>query len=324
MGEIVVGLASSHAFALREPDRWDATRQMSRGFYKQRYGAEPPERPEIDSETTEANQDRYGPLGTALANIRQRMQDLRPDTLILLGDDQDENFLEDNLPQFAIFTGEQIMPGRRGMDQIEERTYRCDSALAKGILDYMVEDGFDLASSNRLGDDRLKSHAHTQILGFLELDPQVAILPIFVNAHLPAPTPKRCLEFGQGLRRAIEAQQDGKRVAIYGSGGLSHFPPDFPFREYSGPGGYGWIDVDFDRAMIDNMASGRGSELAKLTSADLFRSGNMETRQWITLMGAMGDIPPAELVYEPFFRGIMGMAAGSWEPGKALAGSARS
>jgi hypothetical protein len=321
MGQVVAGFASSHAFALREPERWDATRQMSRGFYKQRYGAEPPERPEIAAETDEENAARYSRLWSVLEGIRSRLHELKPDALILLGDDQDENFLEDNLPQLAIFKGEEITPGRRGMDQVAERPYRCDAVLAEGILRHMVEDGFDLASSNRLPDDRLKSHAHTQILSFLDLDPDVALVPIFVNAHLPAPTPRRCYEFGQGLRRAVEAQTDGKRVALYASGGLSHFPPDFPFRQYSGPGCYGWIDVEFDRALVEHMTAGRGSELAKLTSADLLRSGNMETRQWIALVGAMGDIPPAQLVYEPFFRGIMGMAAGIWEPTGVPVGS---
>jgi len=34
---------------------------------------------------------------------------IKPDALILIGDDQNENFKEDNLPQIAIYLGEQFI-----------------------------------------------------------------------------------------------------------------------------------------------------------------------------------------------------------------------
>jgi hypothetical protein len=42
-------------------------------------------------------------------------------------------------------------------------------------------------------------------------------------------------------------------------------------------------------------------------------------RQWIVLQGALGEARPKHLVYEPFFRGVMGMAVGLWELEPALA-----
>src|SRR5581483_5280658 len=159
-----------------------------------------------------------------------------------------------------------------------------------------------------------RSHAHVQILRMLDPTAQIPIVPIFVNAiHVPAPTPARCYQFGAGLRRVIERQPDTKRVALFASGGLSHYTAGFPWPHYDGQATLGWIHVDFDRMAVGHMAEGRGSELRKLTSKDLLDSGNIEMRQWIVLMGALGDVPPTELVYEPFFRGIMGMAAGCWD-----------
>src|SRR5438309_1659291 len=148
------------------------------------------------------------------------------------------------------------------------------------------------------------------------MDPEgkIPIVPVFINAiHVPAPTPHRCYEFGRALRTAIEAQPDNKRVALYASGGLSHYTAGFPWPHYDGPATLGSIAIDFDRRAVDLMAEGRGAELAKLSSRDILDSGNIEMRQWIVLMGALGDARPDRLVYEPFYRGLMGMAVGSWE-----------
>jgi hypothetical protein len=195
-------------------------------------------------------------------------------------------------------------------------SYPCDAALSRAIHIGMVEDGFDLASSNKFPDDRLKSHAHVQILRYMDLvSNPVPIVPIFVQAiHVPAPTPARCYTFGEGLRRAIEAQPDDKRVLVYASGGLSHYTAGFPWPDYQGPASLGYIDVDFDRRVVDWMEQGRGSQVRTLTSADVLNSGNIEMRQWMVLMGVLGDgVAPSKLVYQPFFRGLMGMAAGAWE-----------
>src|SRR3954469_15639363 len=104
MSKVVAGLASSHALALVQPDDWEQRRQMTRANYQRRYGVEPDERPEIQGETLEANRERHKRLHGALTHLRERLHELRPDALVLIGDDQDENFRPDNLPQFAIYT----------------------------------------------------------------------------------------------------------------------------------------------------------------------------------------------------------------------------
>jgi len=322
MARIVAGLASSHALALLQPDEWERRREMTRKNYERRYGAVPDERPEIDGETLATNQDRHKRLHSALQHLRQRIAELRPDTIVLLGDDQDENFREDNLPQFAIYTGDSVQTEAQDPHAsashgavAEMIGYPCDAELSRTIHREMVEDGFDLASSNQLADGRLRSHAHVQILRYMDLlEKRIPIVPIFVNAiHVPAPTPARCYQFGESLRRAIEAGADGKRVVVYASGGLSHYTAGFPWPDYQGSATLGYIDVDFDRRAVDWMAEGRGSQLQTLSANDILNSGNIEFRQWIILQGVLGDVPPSQLVYEPFFRGLMGMAAGCWE-----------
>ena len=322
MSRIIAGLASSHALALLKPNEWDERRGITRHHYERRYGSVPPERPEIEAETLATNEERHRQLHGALQHLRQRIVELKPDTIVLIGDDQDENFRPDNLPQFAIYTGEQVkieaqprQPFAEPGSVPEMRSYPCDMALSRAIHEGMVETGFDLASSNRFAEDRLLSHAHVQILRYMDLlDHPVPIVPVFVNAiHVPAPPPSRCYAFGEGLRRVIEGQPGDKRVLVYASGGLSHYTAGYPWPNYQGPATLGYIDVNFDRRVVDWMQRGQGSQVRTLTSADVLNSGNIEMRQWIVLMGVLGDVAPSKLVYEPFFRGLMGMAAGCWE-----------
>ena len=64
------------------------------------------------------------------------------------------------------------------------------------------------------------------------------------------------------------------------SGGLSHFP---------GTDRYASPDFEFDRALLELLAEGRGGELAAVTGEELDKAGNVELRTWITLLGAVGD-----------------------------------
>jgi aromatic ring-opening dioxygenase catalytic subunit (LigB family) len=203
--------------------------------------------------------------------------------------------------------------GQAAMPEADGREYRCHAELAQALLAGCVRQGFDLAYSCRFPNGELISHAHGPPLRVLTPEADVPIVPLFVNAiHVPAPEPARCYALGQALRRAIDARPAGERVALYASGGLSHFTAGYPWKAYTGPNTHGAICVDFDHRIVEQMRQGRGSELAKLTSEDLLATGDIELRSWIILLGALGDVP-AEVVYEPFYRAIMGMAVGYWD-----------
>jgi aromatic ring-opening dioxygenase LigB subunit len=110
----------------------------------------------------------------------------------------------------------------------------------------------------------------------------------------------------------IRNHLDDKRIAIYASGGLSHFTAGYPWRFYRGPFGYGCISEDFDRKVLQWIADGQASKLAELSSAELLDHGEIELRSWIVLTGAVGAVPARVLAYEPLYRGLMGMAVAQW------------
>jgi hypothetical protein len=309
MAQILAGMASSHAYAFMKPEQWDERRKTTQSRYAAQYGHMPEDHSRVAQEPLEDGKRRFTAIQDGLARLKQNLERLKPDALVLLGDDQYENFNVDNIPQFAIFTGERFNANDRASDTIRE--YDCPSELANHIHQSCVDAGVDMASCERFAIGHLTSHAHTQVLHYLQ--PQMPVVPIFVNAiHQPAPTPSRCYEVGRRIRQALDTAPGDPRVVLYASGGLSHFTSGYPWKHYDGPLKLGSICEDFDHRIMDMMREGRGDQIAALSSKDLIENGDIEFRLWITMLGIMDAPKPEWLVYEPIFRGIMGMGVGYW------------
>lgn len=310
MGEIALGLASSHAFALTEPATWDERRMRNRRHYERIYGALPAEQPGVAVETDDLLQLRYQRVRDALGALRRALAAARPDALIVVGDDQNENFTDYSLPQFAIYVGDGFVAGP--MSEPGERR-AAHPKLAEALLAGCVEADIDVAAIRKFQADRLFGHAFWPVLRTVDPGGTVPVVPVFVNAiHMPAPSPARCYYLGRTIRALVERCPDVGRVAIYASGGLSHFTAGYPWKHYAGSLEYGAIDREFDRWLLERIAGGDGAALAKLTTADLLAHGEIELRSWIVALGALGAAKPEVLVYEPFYRGIMGMGVASW------------
>ncbi len=312
MSVVLAGMASSHAYAFADPTQWDARRLRTRNRYKAKYGSLPPEIPEIENETLEDNQSRFKLVQDGFARLKADFEAFKPDVLIMVGDDQDELY-RDQTPQFAVYTGEKFVSVNRDGNDGLRNTYHNDSALAKHIYRSCLEQEIDAVGIRSFAGDELISHAHAQIMSYL--DPKVAVIPLFVNAiHVPAPSPRRCYAFGQAIRAALATWPSSLRVACYASGGLSHFSAGFPYEAYTGQYQVGSIAEDVDRRVVGWLQDGQNHKLGELTSSDLLDNGLVELRQWVTLMGILGDRKPAWLVYDAFYRAIMGISVASWKP----------
>ncbi|MFM9967148.1 MAG: hypothetical protein ACKVQK_01915 [Burkholderiales bacterium] len=311
MGKIVAGLASSHAFTMMDPSQWEEFRAKNRALYERIYGNAPPVHAGVEKESIEENRLRFAHINEGLDRLRENLKAAKPDVLIVIGDDQNENYLSNNLPQMAIYLGEKFVAVDRFKK--ERRTFRNDVAFAEELFVGCVEAGFDMSSSRSFANDELISHAHAPPLGVLLPEADIPVVLLFVNAiHVPAVNPDRCFQLGQTLARII-ASGPARRVAIYASGGLSHFTAGYPWKHYKGAEIYGGICEEFDRNALRMMSEGRGAELAKLSSADLLLHGDVEMRSWITLLGCVGETKAEVLAYEPFYRAIMGMGVGYWK-----------
>jgi len=226
----------------------------------------------------------------AYRRVRDLLAATRPDAIAVVAGDHIEAFFLDAAPAFAVHAGARAA-GAFGR-------YRYDFPVAESLARAIVEEAaardFDLLYTQDVPLD----YAFYVPLHFVMPEPAPPIVPLYVNVYLPPqPTPRRCYAWGRALRQILDARPE--RVALLASGGLSHFP---------GSDRYGSPDYDFDRRLLAALEDGRGGEVASsLTGADLDRAGNVELRTWITLLGAVGDVPAEVVCYEP-----------SWHHGNAV------
>ncbi|HXP94497.1 MAG TPA: extradiol ring-cleavage dioxygenase [Candidatus Binatia bacterium] len=309
MGSLVAAMATAHAFALMDPTRWDEFRERNRQGYQRRYGVMPPVNAQLAKETLDSNLERYRSVREAHDRLDRELREVRPDVLFLVGDDQNELYHADNIPQIAIYNGGDFVT------RADESPYTSHPEVANLLLRRLVRDGYDVSICSQFADDRLKSHAFAELLDRLASARSIPIVPIFVNGiHVPAPEPYRCHALGGSLRKIIAADLPaGTRVAVLASGGLSHFTAGYPWPAYHGPFQYGDISVDFDRSLIEAMTRGEGEKLAELTADDLLDHGEIEFRSWLVVLGMVGKTPIEMLAYEPFYSAIMGIGVGRWE-----------
>src|SRR5262249_3599834 len=83
-------------------------------------------------------------------------------------------------------------------------------------------------------------------------------------------TAKRSYRFGQVIKEAIESWPSEKRVAVFASGGMSHFV----------------IDEEFDRKFVSALKSRDKDYLTSIPLKDL-QSGTSELKSWISLAGLL-------------------------------------
>jgi hypothetical protein len=120
-------------------------------------------------------------------------------------------------------------------------------------------------------------------------------VPVLLNTYFPPnqPTPRRCYQLGQALRRTIEAWPSAKRVGIVASGGLSHF----------------FVDEELDRHVLEILAKRDVDAIGALPAAQL-ESGSSEIRNWLAAAGAVEHLDLEVLDYVPCYRSEAGTGVG--------------
>ena len=309
---LVAAFATSHAYTFQEPETWDKRRERSKANVAKKAGRLAPDTAEAKAETLEDNRARYAAIREAHAKIRANIKRARADAVLLIGDDQAENFTADNMPQLLVYTGGDYVAD--DWDRKHTATIRNHPEIARKLVAGAVEEGFDVCWSDGFRDGKLLSHAHTEPILYLIRESGVPVVPVFVNAvHPPAPSAARCYAFGQAIGRVIARDLADRRIVLCASGGLSHFSPSHPWAHHVGSRYVGDIAVDFDRRIVQWMREGQGEKLAQFSARELIENGEGELRQWIVMLGALGGARPEFLVYEPLFRSIMGMGVGYWD-----------
>ncbi len=288
MAEIVGCLAMSHAPQLMlQPDQW--------GLLNTRSWDPLPLKPELEKETMEVKWAKWNRCMAAIQGLRKILEEIAPDTVVVVGDDQHENLLDDNMPPFTVFVGKEVEASvsLRYLNQpkSENRTrYRVDDALSVSMIDALMSEGFDPAYSRKTRYEGGLGHAFARALKFLMPEPWSAIVPIMVNTYYPpAPSARRCVQFGRALASAIRSFSDPRRVVIVASGGLSHTK----------------VDEGLDRNLLQALEKNDQKFLQGMSSATLVE-GTSEIRNWI-VTAAAADRPATLLDYVPLYRTATGV-----------------
>jgi hypothetical protein len=178
----------------------------------------------------------------------------------------------------------------------EQDTVQVQSSLAKHLVQHLIEAGFDLAHAQRLDEGVGLGHAFGFIYGRIMDGTKVPLVPVIINTLYPPnqPTPRRCYELGQAVRAAVKSWPEEARVAIVGSGGLSHF----------------LVDEEIDQGFLDAVRNKDGEAMASLPARRL-QSGTGEIRSWIAAVAAVQDELELEfLEYRACYRSPAGSGMG--------------
>jgi hypothetical protein len=243
-----------------------------------------------------------------IARLAKDLAEAKLDALIIIGDDQNEQFFEDNMPAILVYWGDTIENNPMHMDedapqfwrkarsQFHEtettRQYPVDSKLGLQLIGGLIDQGFDVSHSKKLS----KEHGEGHAFGFVHRrmmsdDNIVPIVPVALNTYFPPnqPRPKRCSDLG----KAVQNSKGSERVGILASGGLSHFT----------------VDEELDRGVLDALKRNDGEALALLPVQKL-NSGSSEIRNWIALAGAAGHLKNVWQEYVPCYRSAAGTGCG--------------
>jgi len=100
-------------------------------------------RPELQSETPEVKWAKWNRCMAAIERLRKILEDISPDTVVVVGDDQHENILDDNMSPFTIYVGEvaeaSVSLKYLNQPRSENRArYRVDNKIASFLLDRLM------------------------------------------------------------------------------------------------------------------------------------------------------------------------------------------
>ncbi len=236
--------------------------------------------------------------------VGRRIAAARPDILIVISPDHWVNFFLNNLPTVCIGVGaENDGPPEPFMRDFPYPTLVGDSAFGEHLLRVALKNGFDPSISHRLTLD----HGFCIPLWRLELPELPRIVPVIINGlQEPMMSIGRCLSWGHLLANAIAAYPTDERIAVLGTGGLSHS---------IGETTMGDVDERFDRICLAALERGGDDDVVQTVERELEHTGNgsHEIRNWIIAHGAAGASRFDLIDYFPSPEVYIGCAFGAWD-----------
>jgi 2,3-dihydroxyphenylpropionate 1,2-dioxygenase len=213
---------------------------------------------------------------SAYRGLAGELRAAKPDALIIVAAEHFANFFMNNMPAFALgmadsYTGPIEDPTWLGIPQTQ---VPGNAALSLRLLSEMMQ-SVDLAYAEEWQFD----HGIMVPLHFLTPSYDLPVIPININCQGPPLAPlHRAWALGEALRRAADRLPE--RIAVVGTGGISHWPatPDS-----------GKINEPWDREFLDRWQASDKAAMLSYNDQDTYREagqGGFEIRTFISVAAA--------------------------------------
>ena len=198
-------------------------------------------------------------IEAAFATLREEVRAFRPDVLVVIGDDQGDMFDAANNPTFAIYTGDEPLWGLSARDPLGTPPHETHEAhlsparragsppparsWSSGDSTWPTSAKFDPRGNPTRGVSHMVLQPGAQGRSRL-CRSRWSACSSTRHADPPLPSAARCAQLAPAIGNSL--QERPERVAIYASGGLSHYPGMF---------NAGWIDGNLSTGGVNPRAA---------------------------------------------------------------------
>ncbi|MEA1672793.1 hypothetical protein [Nitrospirillum sp. BR 11163] len=216
------------------------------------------------------------PFYRSLEGMREQLEAAHPDALMVVAAEHFGNFFMNNMPAFAVGMADYYEGPIEDPHwlKIEHRRIPGNAELSRRLITGLL-DTVDVAYAEEWKFD----HGISVPLHFLTPRYDLAIIPANINCQGPPLTPlHRAWAFGEAIRRAADALPE--RIALIGTGGISHWPatPDS-----------GRINEAWDSDFLDRWSRNDRAAMTSYTNEETYRDGGQggfEIRTFLSVAAA--------------------------------------
>ncbi len=236
----------------------------------------------------------WAPIFKGFEPVKQWLAEKKPDVILYIYNDHMTSFWMRHYSHFALGIGQEYRAADEGGGARDIPPIKGDPDLAQHIAFGLVNDEFDLSYWQGMG---LDHGAFSPLSVLLPYDKEAGwpcrIVPLQCGVlELPIPKAKRFWDFGRSLRRAVQSYPEDIKVAIAGTGGLSH--------QVHGER-CGFNNVEWDHEFMDRLHKDPES-LINIPVGELVKLGGMEGAEivmWMLMRGALA--PKVNKLHQSFF-----------------------
>jgi aromatic ring-opening dioxygenase catalytic subunit (LigB family) len=215
--------------------------------------------------------------------MREHLEAARPDVIIMVGNDHLLNWPLSNTPEYTVGIAD-WHSGPADWYQhwlAREQKFRVPGhpKLARHLVNGGARQGLQLAFIHA---DMQFDDSISVPLCYLNPEMKIPLIPVTMNCTVPPiPTPERAYGVGRSIRQLIAQFPGAERVALIGSGGLSHEP--------GGPR-YFHLDPAFDAWFLERLADGDHERLLRECTLERMEEagsgGTAELIAWFVVLSA--------------------------------------